>query len=157
VKRTSLADLAALLVVVALVCYFLLRIGYDSIPPLDYVEALPIAALGVLELIVARRVRLAVRHVRGAKPVTALAIARCVALGKASATVWAGLVGACAGLLVRVLPDAASVRAAANDSRVGSFVLAASVLLVVAALLLERAGVAPRHDRDIRPDDQFRP
>ena len=64
-----------------------------------------------------------------------MVIARCVALGKASSLVGAGVVGAAAALVVRVAPDARTVRSASNDLRVGL------VLLVVAALLVG-AGLA---------------
>ena len=77
-----------------------------------------------------------------------------MALGKASALVSAGILGACAALLIRVLPDAGSVRAAANDLRVGLVVLAVTALLMAAGLVLERAGIAPGHDRMNRPEDE---
>jgi hypothetical protein len=107
----------------------------------------PIAALALVELVVARRVRAAVRHVPYAKPMTAIAIARCVALGKASSVVGAAVGGAAAGLLVRVLPDAGDVRAAADDARAAALLLAGCVLIVVAGLILERAGIDPNRDR----------
>jgi Na+/H+ antiporter NhaD/arsenite permease-like protein len=77
---------------------------------------------------------------------TAIAIARCVALGKASSLVAAGVAGAAVALLVRVGPDAGSVRAAAADVRVGAVLFAASMLLCVAGLLLERAGIDPNSE-----------
>ena len=67
----------------------------------------------------------------------AIVIARCVALGKASALVAAGVAGAAVALLIRVIPDAGTVRAASSDLRVGVFLLLAAVLLLVAGLLLE--------------------
>ncbi|MBV9593544.1 MAG: DUF3180 domain-containing protein [Actinobacteria bacterium] len=143
------------MLVVAVLAYFLLRIGYGSIPQLQYVEGLPIAALGVAEIVAARRVRMAVRHVPDAKPMTAIAIARCVALGKATALVGAGVVGACVAVIARVLPDAGTVHAAAADLRVGLILLAASVFLTVAGVLLERAGIAPRNDRDRVQDGHY--
>ncbi len=153
-KRTTFADLAAPFAVIAVAAYLLIRLAYDSLPPLEYVEAVPIAGLSVGELVAARRVRLAVRHVPDARPMTAIVIARCVALGKASALVGAGILGFCVALLARVLPDAGSIRAAANDLRVGLLVLAATVLLIVAGLILERAGIVPRNDRLTRPEDE---
>jgi hypothetical protein len=73
----------------------------------------------------------------------AIVIARCVALGKASSLVGAAVAGAAAGLLVRVLPDAVDISAAAHDASVGGLLFGACVLLVVAGLLLERAGIDP--------------
>ena len=95
--------------------------------------------------------RAAVRHDPHAKPMTAIVIARCVALGKASSLVGAGVSGAALGLLVRLLPDVRVVRAAQHDARVASLLFAAAVFLVVAGLLLERAGIDPNRDRPGRP------
>lgn len=146
-RRTRWGDLAVPFVIVAIASWVLLRSSYDSLPPLQYVLPVPLAALAAVEFVVARRVRAAVRHDPHARPMTAIAIARCVALGKASSLVSAGVAGAAVGLLVRLLPDVGDVRAAASDSRVGLLLLAASLLLVGAGLLLERAGIAPDNRR----------
>jgi hypothetical protein len=146
-RRTTVLDLVVPFAIVGVAVYVLLRVSYDSIPPLNYAAAVPLAVLAVAELVAARRVRAAVRHVHGAKPMEAIVIARCVALGKASSLVGAAVGGGAAALLVRVLPDADTVRAAAHDARAGGFLLAASVLIVGAGLLLERAGLDPNRDR----------
>ena len=145
-RRTGWADLAVPFVIIAVAVYVLLRFSYSSLPPLQYIVPVPVAALAVVEFVLARRVRAAVRHDPHAKPMTAIAVARCVALGKASSLVAAGVAGAAVGLLGRVLPDARTVQAAANDTRVGVLLLAASILLVVTGLLLERAGIDPGAD-----------
>jgi hypothetical protein len=146
-RRTGPLDLLFPFLILGITAYVLLRTSYSSLPPLGYFVPVPLAALGIAELILARRVRAAVRHVRDAKPMTAIAIARCVALGKASSLVGAAVAGAAAALLARVLPEADTVRAAANDARVGVLLLASAVLVVIAGLLLERAGVDPNRDR----------
>jgi hypothetical protein len=143
-RRTSALDLVTAFVLAGVVTYFFLRRNYDSIPPLNYQIGLPVAGLAIGELIAARRVRLAVGHVPGAKLMAAIVIARCVALGKASALVGALLVGACAGVLVKVGPQASTVTAAANDLRAGLVLLATALLLLVAGVILERSGLIPR-------------
>ncbi|MDT4997075.1 MAG: hypothetical protein QOD45_1143, partial [Pseudonocardiales bacterium] len=50
------------------------------------------------------------------------------------------------------LPHAQQVRAAGNDSRVGTLALAAALLLLAAGLVLERAGVDPGRDRRERSE-----
>jgi hypothetical protein len=125
----------------------LLRTSYDSIPPLQIFVPIPLTVLGVAELVAARRVRAAVRHDPDARPMAALVIARCVALGKASALVAAGVAGAGLALLVRVAPDADTVRAASNDLRVGIFLVLSALLLMIAGLLLERSGIDPNQRR----------
>lgn len=146
-RRTGPADLLVPFVIVGVTVYILLRFSYDSLPLLQYPVPVPLAALAIAELVAARRVRAAVRHEPHARPMAAIVIARCVALGKASSLVAAAVCGAAVALLGRVAPDAATLSAAANDTTVGSLILAASVLLLVAGLLLERAGVDPGGDR----------
>jgi hypothetical protein len=134
--------------------YALLRISYQAIPTLGYFVPVPIAVLAIAELIAARRVRAAVRHEPYARPMTAIVVARCVALGKASSLVGAAVAGAAIALLVRVVPEAGSVRAAANDTRVGALLLAATILLVLAGLLLERAGIDPNREHRRREQQE---
>lgn len=142
-RSTRSRDLVAPLMVAGVLIYLLLRTHYDSIPPLHYAAPVPLAVLAVAEYLTARRVRAVVRHDPHARPMAAIAIARCVALGKATSLVGAAAVGASLGLLGRVLPDASRVTAAANDSRVGGLLLVSSLALVVAGLALERAGISP--------------
>ena len=151
-RRTGWADLAVPLLVVGITVYVLLKFSYDDLPPLRYELPVPIGVLAIAELVAARRVRMAVRHDPNAKPMAAIVIARCVALGKASALVGAGVVGAALGLFARVLPEAGDVDAAAHDSQVGAVVLGVALLLTGAGLLLERAGVDPGNGRN--PHDQ---
>jgi hypothetical protein len=146
-RRTRWADLAVPFVIVAITVYVLLRFSYDSLPSLQYPVPVPLAALAVVEFVAARRVRAAVRHDPHARPMAAIVIARCVALGKASSLVGAGVAGAAAGLLARLLPDVRTVDAAAHDAKIGALLLAATILLVGAGLLLERAGIDPNNDR----------
>jgi len=149
-KRTGWIDLAVPFVVIAVTAYVLLRFAYGSLPTLGYFEAVPLAALGLVEFAVARRVRAAVRHEPHARPMTAIAIARCVALGKASSLVGAAVAGAAVGLLVRTAPDADMVSAAAHDTRASLVLLGACVLVVAAGLLLERSGIDPNLERRLR-------
>lgn len=139
----SVGDLVVPFAVIGVTTYALLRLSYDSIPPLQFYVPIPLAVLGIAEIIAARRVRAAVRHDPNARPMAAIVIARCVALGKASALVAAGVSGAAVALLIRVIPDAGTVRAASNDLRVGVFLLLAALLLLGAGLLLERSGIDP--------------
>jgi hypothetical protein len=147
-RRTGPGDLAVPFFFIGVTVYVLLRFSYDSLPPLRYFVPVPLAALGVAELVAARRVRAAVRHDPNARPMAALVIARCVALAKASSLVGSGVAGAAVALLVRVAPDANTLKAAAHDTQVSALLLGACVLLVVAGLLLERATIDPGSGRD---------
>jgi hypothetical protein len=153
-RRTGPIDLAVPFVVVGVAAYAILRVTWDSLPPLGWLVPVPIAALGFVEFMLARRVRAAVRHEPNAKPMPAISIARCVALAKASSPVGAAVAGAALALLGRVLPEAGDVSAAAHDARVTALLLAASVVLVVAGLVLERAGIDPRSENHDKGDDR---
>jgi hypothetical protein len=142
-RRTSATDLLVPLLIVGVAVYLVLQVIYGSLPPLHYLTAVPVAVLAIIEFILARRVRAVVRHDPSAKPMTAISVARSVALGKASALVGAGAFGAVLGLLGRVLPDSSHISAAASDARVGFVLLIACAALVAAGLYLERAGIDP--------------
>jgi hypothetical protein len=146
-RRTRPADLVVPLVVAGLTTYALLRFSYHGYLQLRYLVPAPLAALAAAEFVAARRVRAAVRHDPDARPMAALVIARCVALGKASSAVGAAVFGFALGLLARLLPDVGTVTVAQHDATVAGLLLAASLLLVIAGLLLERAGVDPANDR----------
>jgi hypothetical protein len=151
-RSTGPVDLAVPLIVIGVAAYVLLRVTWESLPPLGWLVPVPLAVLAVAEIVTARRVRAAVRHDPNAEPMAAIVIARCVALGKASSLVGAGVAGAAVALLARVLPDAGSVTAAAHDARVAGLLLASAVLVVVAGLLLERAGIDPNSDEHTSGD-----
>jgi hypothetical protein len=142
-RRTRPSDLLLPLLIFGVLVYLLLQAAYGSLPPFQWFTAVPIGALALVEFVIANRVRGAVRHRPDARPMTALAVARAVALGKASALVGAALAGAELALASYVVPDAGRTSAAAHDLRVGLVLLAVTLLLTVAGLLLERAGVDP--------------
>ena len=145
-RRTGWADLLIPFVLAGALSYALLRIGYESLPPFRWFTALPIAALAVAEVVIARRVRAAVRHHPQARPMTALAVARAAALGKATALVAAVVAGAAVGLVLKLLPSSGD-SIAGHDLLVGYLLLVVTAALLAAGLLLERAGIDPQHDR----------
>jgi hypothetical protein len=144
VNRTRLGDLLGVLIGMGLAGYVLLRVVYASLPALSPVTPVPLAALAAAELVLARRVRRVVGRDPDVKAMTAISIARLVALGKASALVGAGVAGAALALVAHVAPDVGRVSVARSDAVIAGLVAAAGVLLCVAGLLVERAGVAPR-------------
>ncbi len=146
-RRTSVTDLLVGLVVVGVLAYLLLRLEYSSLPPFQWFAAVPILALAVADVVVARRVRGAVRHDPGARPITALAIARAVALAKACAICGAGIVGAALALVLVVAPDAGRTSAASHDLQVGIVLAVSAALLSGAGLVLERSTVDPNAGR----------
>lgn len=154
-RRTRPSDLLPPLVIVAVAVYVLLRTSYSAFPSMHYEVPLPLAVLAVAEFVAARRVRAAVRHDPDAKPMAAIVIARCVALGKASSLAGAAIIGAAIGLLAYVLPEADTISAAAQDARVGALLLGAALAVLAAGLLLERAGVDPGSSNQPPPARQL--
>jgi Protein of unknown function (DUF3180) len=146
-KPTSLRDLLIPLIVVAAVAYVLLKVTYGSLPPFQWYAAVPVVALAVAEFVIGRRVRRAVRHDPAAKPMSAFAVARSVALGKASALVGAGAIGAASALVAIVLPDVGRTVAAGHDLRVGLVLMGSAAVLAAAGITLERAGLDPNRER----------
>jgi hypothetical protein len=142
-RRTTASDLLAPFFTILVIGYVLLRFTYDSLPPVDYGIGVPLLFLTIIEFLAARRVRAAVGHDPDAKVIQAIVIARLVALGKASALVGAGLLGAVSALLLRVAPDAGRVKAAGSDLRVGIVLFAVCGLLLAAGIVLERSGIDP--------------
>lgn len=146
-RLTTARDLAAPFLGCAALSYLLFLVSYASIPSLRAFTAAPLFALAVGELAAAARVRGAVRHRLDVKPITALSVARLVALAKASALVGAGVVGAAVGALARLVPDSGRLDAARNDSVAAALIGVAAVVLVGAAWWLERAAVDPSRSR----------
>lgn len=149
-RRTRWSDLVVPFFVVGVTAYALLRFSYHPYLQLKYFAPVPIGALGLTEFVAQRRVRAAVRHDPTAKPMAAIVIARCVALGKASSIVGAAVAGGAVGMIVRLLPDVRDIDVARHDATVGALLVAAAALLVVGGLLLERAGIDPNRDRHSR-------
>lgn len=145
-RKTGPIDLVVPFVVIGAAAYALLRVSWASLPPLGWLVPVPLTVLAVAEFVVSRRVRAAVRHDPDAQPMAAIVIARCVALGKASSVVGAGVAGAAAALLARVLPDEGTVTAATHDAKISSLLLGSALLVVVAGLVLERAGIDPNSE-----------
>ena len=146
-RGTRWTDLVVPFVILAATSYVLLRFSYHSYLQLKYLVPVPLAALAVAEFVAARRVRAAVRHDPRARPMAAIVIARCVALGKASSLVGAAVAGAALGMIARLLPDVGTVKVASHDATIGALLFGAAILLVASGLLLERAGVDPGRDR----------
>ena len=146
-RVTTFRDLAVPFIAMIVLSYIVFRTAYSSVPPLRAFTAAPLAALAIGEFGAASRVRAAVRHRAGGKPITAIAVARLVALAKASALVGSGVVGATTGALVRLVPDMGRLDAARSDAIAAGLIGAASILLVAAALVLERSAVDPSRDR----------
>lgn len=147
-RMTRPGTLLAIFVIGLIVGWLATRATFVNLPLLPITAVPALAALALAEAAVGRSVhaRLSGRR-KGAKPLAPLAVARLVALAKASSAAAAALGGLVAGYLVFVLREL-DKSVPARDARVAGVTLAATLALLAAALYLERCCRAPKP-----PDD----
>lgn len=143
----------ATLIVVALAAAALSWLGisryYGSIPDLPWLPALTVVALAALEGSAAYSTKARIDRKPGRERVDPLLVARFVVLAKASSlagSIFAGIYG---GAMVWLAVERSRLAHASRDLYPAIAGFVASVALVVAALLLERACRVPR-----KPDDK---
>ena len=146
---TRLPVLAGSAAVAAVVTYLLARLAYGALPPLPAYAPVTLVLLALFELGLARAVRNRLLGPVEGRPLHPLQVARAAVLAKASSACGALLAGAYVGLLAHLLPRTAEqVR---EDAVVSGLSAAAALLLVVAALVLERACRLPDPPGRARP------
>jgi hypothetical protein len=159
VRPTRGSTLAWLVVVFGLFGYLLAAVAYGALPVLPRYAPVSIVVLAVVELALAKvvrdrlsgerdaRARLVARGSRP-RPLHPMQVARAAVLAKASSAGGAVLLGGYGGLLAWTLPRRNELVATGEDALVAALAAAASLALVVAALVLERACRRP-DDRDL--------
>ena len=149
-RPTRLRTLLVCAVLAAVAGYLVGEYAYGDLPPLPRYGPITLVLLAIVELAIARvvRDRVAQRARRGARALHPLQVARAVALAKASSPAAALLLGGYVGLLASLAPsDAAQAR---SDVVVCAISSLSALLLVVAALVLERACRTPETPDDAR-------
>ena len=149
---TRVWSLVALGAVCAVASWLGLRVAYSSLPPLPWTGVPALLLLAIAESWSGRNLRARLRGRVGSKPIVPLAVARMAALAKASSLAGALVGGLTAGFLIYVLGslDKSTPR---SDAFAAGCTLASAVLLVLAALYLERGCLA----RPLDQDDDGRP
>jgi hypothetical protein len=134
--------LVAVAVVCAVVAWLVVSVTFTNMPTLPWTAAPAMLLLAAAEALSGRNLKARIQGRRSGKPLAAIAVARMVALAKASsmgATAFGGLavgfLAYAAGRLDMTVPRNDAVNAAAT--------LAAAVILVGAALYLEHCCRAP--------------
>lgn len=132
---TRSRDLAAAALIAAVVSYLFIRLSYRYFPPVTLWTGLSLLAVAVAEAAWAVSVRRRIREGQigvGGGRLHPLAVARSVAVAKASA--WAGALalGWWMAVLAYVLPHRSEMRVAAADTP-GALVAAGCALALVAA------------------------
>jgi hypothetical protein len=150
-RPTRWSTLVVVLIVSGGVSYLVTRTWFDNLPTPSVYLPLWFALLAIAEFYVAvmTRARLAGRS--GTRPVHPLVVARYVALAKASAVVGALATGVYAGFLAWVIRlDSPTAN---HDTTTAALGVGFSLLLTVAALVLEYACRVPKRDDDDRRGD----
>jgi len=136
VKPTRLSLLFAVAVVAGVVSYLLTSAFYGDLPPLPLYAPIFLAVLAAAEGYTAATTAARLAGRPGTQPIHPLTVARIAALAKATSPVAALVAGAYGGALAYVAQvPGPHARADLRTSIVG---VAASVLLTVAALAMER-------------------
>lgn len=146
-KPTRVSLLVALTVFAVAAAYLIARVAYADLPTLPRGGPVALAVLAIVEYLIARSVR--VRLVGGrppgsrARPLTPIGVARLAAFARASSAAGALVLGGYAGLGVYTLRGLEKT-AYARDAFTSATGVLAALLLVLAALALERACRVPR-------------
>jgi hypothetical protein len=151
---TRPGTLAGIFVIGAIIGWLATKATFTTLPLLPVTAVPALAALALVEAAVGRSVHIRITGRRpGTKPLAPLAVARLVALAKASSTAAAGIGGLVAGYLAYVLPEL-DKSVPARDARVAGVTLAAALALLAAALYLEHCCRAPKPPDDSDDESQ---
>lgn len=143
---TRVRDLAAAATIAAVAGYLAIHLLYRYFPPITLWNGLSLLAVAAVEAWWATTVRGRIREGRigvGAGRLNPLAVARTVAVAKASAWVGAVMVGWWAAVLVYLLPRRSELRVAAADTPGVAVALLSAVILVVVAMWLQHCCKSP--------------
>lgn len=146
-RPTSISVLIVAGLAAAALGWLLLSFSYSALPELPWSPVIVLAVLAVAEALLAQNTGARIQRKPGALPPDPLAVARYVALAKASSLVGALSAGFSAGLLAWLALE--PTQAADNDVPAAAGGLVAALALVGAALWLERSCRIPD-----RPDQE---
>ncbi|TWP51378.1 DUF3180 domain-containing protein [Lentzea tibetensis] len=142
-RFTKSRDLVGIAVVAGLLAHLLLRLAYDTLPPLPLLAGSTLFVIAIVETLLAFSLRARIERRAGARPVQPLTAARAVALAKASSVLGAIMSGVWSGLLIYVFPVRDEFEAAGNDLVSGVVGLLSALALTAAALWLEHCCKTP--------------
>ncbi|WP_367133171.1 DUF3180 domain-containing protein [Saccharothrix sp. HUAS TT1] len=142
-RFTRPRDLLAAGLVAGVLAHLLIRLSYDTLPPLPTFAGFTLLVIAVVNLWLAVTLRARILRRPGSRAVEPLTAARAVAFAKASSLLGAIMLGAWGGVLVYVLPARDEFDAAEHDVVSGMVGAACSALLIAAALWLERCCRTP--------------
>jgi hypothetical protein len=132
--------------------WLLISSFYRNIPPLPWLPTVTVAALAVLEGVLAHHTKARIERRPGREPVDPLAVARYAVLAKASSLAGAIFAGFYGGMLTWLLIEQRGTAAGDRDVLAATAGLVAALALVAGALWLERSCRVPK-----RPDEEQNP
>lgn len=147
-RPTRLSVLLLTLLVAGACGYVLTESAYSSLPPLPGIAPITLLLVAVVEGWMAVIIRNKIRSRRPVgrpvgRPMHPIQVARAVVLAKASSVGGAVVAGLYGGGFVWTFARRDQLATYSNDARVSGLAALAGLLLVVAALLLERACRTP--------------
>ncbi|MFT7835644.1 DUF3180 domain-containing protein [Saccharothrix sp. BKS2] len=142
-RFTKPRDLLAAGLVAGLLAHLLIRLAYDTLPPLPTFAGFTLLVIAAVDLWLAFSLRARILRRPGAEPVQPLTAARAVALAKASSLLGAIMLGAWTGVLFYVLPVRDQFEAAGNDLVSAIVGIGCAGALIGAALWLEHCCRTP--------------
>lgn len=145
---TRPGTLAGIFALCTLASWLAVRKTFSTLPLLPVGLIWVLLGLAIAETLVARHIRRRIARPDTGKPLAAIAVARLVALAKASSAAAAALGGFAAGFLIYVL-GLLDKTVPARDAKVAGATFVAAAALVGAALYLEHCCRAPKP-----PDDE---
>jgi hypothetical protein len=156
-RPTSISVLVVAGLAAAAVGWLLLSFTYSTLPDLPWSPVVVLAVLAIAEGLLAQNTSARIQRKPGALPPDPLAIARYVALAKASSLVGALSAGFSAGLLGWLAMQ--PTQAASDDVPASAAGLLAALALIGAALWLERSCRIPEQpdSDDEEEPDRFPP
>lgn len=154
-RPTSLSMLVVAALAAAAVGWLLLSAFYSQMPRLPWLPIIVLAALAVIEGVLAQNTSARIQRKPGMPRVDALAVARYAVLAKASSLAGALFGGFSAGLLAWLTLE--PTRAARDDVPAAIGGVIASVALIGAALWLERSCRVPEQPEEEKGKSAGRP
>jgi hypothetical protein len=154
VKPTRVSLLVLVLLVAAAVGYVVAETSYSDLPPLPPLAPVSLGLLALVEGLMAAVVRSKVRGRRpSGRPMHPIQKARAAVLAKASSLGGAVVGGGYGGIFVWTFARRGDVATYGDDARVSGLAALAAVVLIVMALLLERACRTPSPPSDEARED----
>ncbi|WP_433307891.1 DUF3180 domain-containing protein [Actinoplanes sp. CA-030573] len=154
-RPTSISVLIVAGLAAAALGWLLLSFSYSSLPDLPWSPVIVLVVLAIAEALLAQNTSARIQRKPGTLPVEPLQVARYVALAKASSLVGSISAGFSAGLTAWLAME--PTEAAHDDLPTAAGGLVAALLLVGAALWLERSCRIPEKPDAKDEDDSGRP